>query len=38
MLCVLGKLYGRKMIKRITDITEKAIGHEQCGLKEWWCV
>ena len=33
-LSVVGKLYGRVLIKRIRDGTECAVGEEQCGFRQ----
>ena len=33
LLCVVGKLYGRVLIKRIRESTDGAIGEEQCGFR-----
>ena len=33
MLSVVGKLYGRALIKRVRARTECAIGKEQCGFR-----
>ena len=33
MLSVVGKQYGRVLIKRVRAGTECAIGEEQCGLR-----
>ena len=33
LLCVVGKLYGSVLIKRIRDSTDGAIGEEQCGFR-----
>ena len=33
LLCVVSKLYGRVLIKRIVDCTDSAIGGEQCGFR-----
>ena len=33
LLCVVGKLYGRVLIKRIRESTDGAIGEEQCGVR-----
>jgi len=33
LLCYVGKLYGRVLIKRIVDYTDSAIGEEQCGFR-----
>ena len=34
MLSVVGKLYGRVLIKRVRAGTECAIGEEQCGFRQ----
>ena len=34
MLSVVGKLFGRVLIKRVRTGTESAIGEEQCGLRQ----
>ena len=34
LLSVVGKLYGRVMIKRVRVGTECAIGKEQCGFRQ----
>ena len=34
LLSVIGKLYGRILIERISDVTECAIGEEQCGFRK----
>ena len=35
---VVGKLYGRVLIKRIVDCTNSAIGEELCGFRNGkWC-
>ena len=34
LLSVVGKLFGRVLIKRVRDGTECAIGKEQCGLRQ----
>ena len=34
LLLVVGKLYGRVLIKRVRAGTECAIGDEQCGFKQ----
>ena len=34
MLSVVGKLYGRVLIKRVRAGTECAIGEEQCGFQQ----
>ena len=34
MLSVVGKLFGRVLIKRVRDRTECAIGEEQCGFRQ----
>ena len=33
LLCVVGKLYGSVLIKRIRDSTDGAIGEVQCGFR-----
>ena len=33
LLCVVGKLYERVLIKRIWDCAHSAIGEEQCGFR-----
>ena len=33
LLCVVGNLYGRVLIKRIVDCINSAIGEEQCGFR-----
>ena len=34
LLSVVGKLFGRVLIKRVTAGTEPAIGEEQCGFRQ----
>ena len=34
LLSVVGKLYGRVLIKKVRSITECAIGEEQCGFRQ----
>ena len=34
LLSVVGKLYGRVLIKRVRAGTECAIGEEQCGFRQ----
>ena len=34
LLSVVGKLYGRVLIKRVRGRTESAIGEEQCGFRQ----
>ncbi|RLP69356.1 reverse transcriptase domain-containing protein [Xanthobacter tagetidis] len=39
LLCVVGKLYGRVLVVQIRNMTEGAIGEEQCGFRrERGCV
>ena len=33
-LCVVGKLFGRVLVKRVRAGTECAIGEEQCGFRQ----
>jgi hypothetical protein len=32
-LCVVGKLYGRVLLNKISDVTESVIGEEQCSFR-----
>ena len=34
LLCVVGKLFGRVLIKRVGAGTECAIGEEHCGFRQ----
>ena len=34
MLSVVGKLFGRMLIKRVSAGTERAIGEERCGFRQ----
>ena len=34
MLSIVGKLFGRMLIKRVRDVTECAIGEEQFGFRQ----
>ena len=34
LLSVVGKLYGRVLIKRVRNVTECEIGKEQCGFRK----
>ena len=33
LLCVVGKLYGRILMKRIRELTDSVMGEEQCGFR-----